>query len=151
MKRSAKAHWQGGLKRGAGFLNTDSGALKNVRYTFSQRFENEKGTNPEELIGAAHAGCFSMFMAGELEKRGIAVESLDTTADVSLEKKANVWEISQIHLRVSVIAPGATAKQLDEIASFSKDNCPVSKLLRAAISLELHMPKAESVAPQSMI
>lgn len=151
MKRSATAKWQGGIKRGKGILNTESGALKNVSISAGQRFENDPGTNPEELLGAAHAGCFSMALSGELEKRGFIAESIDVTAEVSIEKATNGWKIPQIHLKVSAIVPGIATKQLDEIASLTKDTCPISKVLNTYISMELHTPAQESVAPQSMI
>jgi lipoyl-dependent peroxiredoxin len=151
MKRTARVQWQGPLKRGKGTLTTESGALLNVPYNFLQRFENAKGTNPEELLGAAHAACFSMFMSAELEKRGLIPESIDVTAEVSLDHSGPNWKITQSHLRVVARVPGATAKQVDEVASYSKDNCIVSKALNTHISMELHVPNIESVAPKSMI
>lgn len=151
MKRTARAQWQGGLKRGKGNLTTESGEIRDVPFTYGQRFEDDHGTNPEELVGAGYASCFSMALAGELEKRGYVAEKLEVTSEVHLDKTTIGWKIPQIHLRVSAAVPGATAKEIDEIASHTKDNCPVGKILNTHVSLEIHLPAQESVAPQSLI
>lgn len=151
MKRTARIQWQGPLKKGKGNITTESGALLNVPYNYSQRFENVKGTNPEELLGAAHAACFSMSMSAECEKRGLFPESLDVTSEVSLENTSGHWKIAQSHLRVVARIPGASAHQVDEIANTAKNNCIISRALNMRISLELHVPNIESVAPQSLI
>ena len=151
MKRKALINWRGGLKRGKGTISTESGALQNIGYSFGQRFEEAAGTNPEELIGAAYASCFSMALAGELEKRGHLTERLDVTADVHLDKTASGWKIPQIHLRIVANVPSARAKEIDEIASLTKDNCPIGKILNTHTSMEIHIPTNESVAPQSLI
>lgn len=151
MKKTALIHWRGGLKRGKGSISTESGALQNISYAYSQRFEDLPGTNPEELIGAAYASCFSMALAGELEKRGHTPERLDVTAEVHLDKTAGGWKIPQIHLRIIAAIPSARPKEIDEIASLTKDTCPVGKILNTHISIEIHIPTNESVAPQSLI
>lgn len=151
MKRTARAKWQGGLKRGKGLLSTESGELQNISYNFSQRFEDDHGTNPEELIGASYGSCFAMALAGELEKRGYIPDNLEVTAEVHLDKTIVGWKIPQIHLRISASVPDATAKTIDEVASHTKDNCPIGKILNTHVSMELHVPAQESVAPQSLI
>lgn len=151
MKKTALIHWRGGLKHGKGTISTESGAIQNLSYAYPQRFEGQPGTNPEELIGAAYGSCFSMALAGELEKRGHTAERLDVTAEVHLEKIATGWKIPQIHLRVVAAVPTARPKEIDEIANITKDNCPVGKILNTHISLEIHIPAKESVAPQSLI
>lgn len=151
MKRKALVQWHGGLKRGKGNISTESGALQNISYSCGQRFEDSPGTNPEELIGAAYGSCFTMALAGELEKRGHMIHRLDVTTEVQLDKTTAGWKISQIHLRVVADVPSARAKELDEVASLTKDVCPVGRILNAHISMEIHMPSNESVAPQSLI
>lgn len=151
MKRTARVQWHGGLKRGKGFLSTESGELRDISFTYGQRFEDDHGTNPEELIGASYASCFSMALSGELEKRGYIPEKLEITSEVHLDKTASGWKIPQIHLRVAATVPNATAKEIDEIASHTKDNCPIGKILNTHVSMEVHIPTHESVAPQSMI
>lgn len=128
MKRTAKAQWRGNIKQGKGTLETQSGTLSKVPYSFSMRFENEPGTNPEELIGAAHAGCFAMAMAGELEKLSLKPDVIDVQASVTIEN----LEINKIHLDVSASVPGANAGQVEEAAKTAKENCPVSKVLSSA-------------------
>lgn len=151
MKRIAQITWNGKLKKGRGAINLQSGVLKNVPFSFSQRFENEKGTNPEELLGAAYASCFSMALAGELEKRGYIPDRLTVTAEVHLDKTAAGWKIPQIHLRLVAKISHITAKEIDEIASLTKDSCPIGKILNMHSSLEIHLPSQESVFPESMI
>lgn len=136
MKRNASAVWQGGLKDGKGTISTDSGVLSNTQYSFSTRFEEGKGTNPEELIAGAHAGCFSMALSGELGKAGITAESIKTTASVTLEKADGGFAIPAIHLDVTVKAPGADQKAFETAANNAKAGCPVSKLLNAKITMD---------------
>jgi osmotically inducible protein OsmC len=112
MKRKASAHWQGDLKGGKGTISSDSGVLSDVRYSFTTRFENEKGTNPEELIAAAHAGCFSMALSAELGKANLTPESIRTTATVSLDKLDTGWTVTGIHLEVAAKVPGASEERL---------------------------------------
>ena len=134
--RSATAVWTGGLKSGRGSLSTQSGALSALPYGFASRFEGQPGTNPEELIGAAHAGCFTMQLSALLEKAGHPAERLETGAVVRLEKDATGFVISTVQLRLSGKVPGADAATFQRIANEAKASCPVSRLLKANITLE---------------
>jgi osmotically inducible protein OsmC len=136
MKRTASAQWQGGLKDGKGTISTGSGILKNTQYSFSTRFENGIGTNPEELIAAAHAGCFTMALSAQLEKAGIKADSLDTTATVTMEKRETGWEVTESHLDLTARIPGADTDQFTAAANEAKANCPISRLLNAMITLD---------------
>ena len=136
MKRTGSAVWQGNLKEGKGSLSTQSGALKEQPYGFNTRFEDQPGTNPEELIGAAHAGCFSMALAKMLGDAGLAPERLETQAEVSLEKQGEGFAITAVDLTLRARVPGATPERFDEIANQAKEGCPVSKLLNARINLK---------------
>ncbi len=136
MKRNASAVWNGGIRDGRGTLSTESGALADTPYSFSTRFEDEKGTNPEELIGAAHAGCFSMALSGGLGAAGMTAESIRTTAAVTVEKAEGGFAITAVHLVVRARIPGATAEAFDQAARAAKAGCPVSKLLNAPITLD---------------
>jgi len=135
MKRKASAAWQGGLKDGKGTISTDSGVLDNSQYSFSTRFEDGKGTNPEELIAAAHAGCFTMALSGQLGNAGLTAERINTTAAVTLEKTDAGFTITKIHLDVSARVPSATEEQFQTAAGNAKAGCPVSRLLKAEISM----------------
>jgi len=135
MKRQATAQWQGDLKTGKGSLTTDSGVLSKTPYSFSTRFEGEKGTNPEELIAAAHAGCFTMALSAELGKAGLTAQSLRTTAAVSLEKNGGGWGVTESHLELVANVPGASQEAFKAAAETAKANCPISKLLNARITL----------------
>jgi osmotically inducible protein OsmC len=135
MQRKASAAWQGGLKDGKGTLTTESGVLSGTPYSFSTRFEGVKGTNPEELIGAAHAGCFSMALSLILGEAGIRPERIDTAATVSLDKQEGGFAITRVHLDVNVRAPGADRAKFDEAAQKAKAGCVVSKVLRAEITM----------------
>ncbi|WP_409295130.1 OsmC family protein [Pseudomonas sp. KCJK8670] len=136
MKKTASAIWQGGLKDGSGFLSTESGVLKQNPYGFNTRFEGSPGTNPEELIGAAHAGCFSMALSMMLGEAGLTAERIDTIAEVSLDKQADGFAITAVHLVLRAKVPGASESQFLEIANKAKAGCPVSKLLNATVSLD---------------
>ncbi|TBW10302.1 OsmC family peroxiredoxin [Azotobacter chroococcum] len=136
MKRTGSAVWQGNLKEGKGSLSTQSGALKEQPYGFNTRFEDQPGTNPEELIGAAHAGCFSMALAKMLGDAGLTPERLETQAEVSLEKQGEGFAITAVDLTLRARVPGATPERFDEIANQAKEGCPVSKLLNARINLK---------------
>jgi osmotically inducible protein OsmC len=136
MKRTASAHWTGGLKDGKGNLSTQSGVLKDTQYGFGMRFENEPGTNPEELIGAAHAGCFTMALSGQLGEAGMVAESLRTNATVTLDKADDGFAITAIHLDLTARIPGADKAKFEEAANKAKLGCPVSKLLKANITLD---------------
>lgn len=135
MKRNASAVWQGGLKDGKGRITTDSGVLSDTQYSFSTRFEEGAGTNPEELIAAAHAGCFSMALSMMLGEMDIKPQQIDTTATVSLEKDASGFSITAVHLEVSVRAPGAAQEAVLKAAEKAKAGCPVSRVLNAKITM----------------
>ncbi len=139
MKRTASAVWQGGLKDGKGRLSTHSGVLSNTPYSFGTRFEDGVGTNPEELIAAAHAGCFSMALAMMLGEAGFQPEHIDTTATVSLERVGTGFAITAVHLNVDVRAPGADQTTFAEVAERAKAGCPVSKVLNAAITMRANL------------
>jgi len=136
MKKTASAIWQGGLKDGKGLLSTESGALKQNPYGFNTRFEGTPGTNPEELIGAAHAGCFSMALSMMLGDAGLTADRIDTAAEVTLDKQADGFAITAVHLVLRAKVPGASEAQFLEIANKAKAGCPVSKVLNAKISLD---------------
>jgi osmotically inducible protein OsmC len=135
MIRKASAVWKGSLKEGKGTISSDSGVLSNTPYSFSTRFENGKGTNPEELIAAAHAGCFTMALSAQLGTAGITPESLETTASLSLDKLEAGWAITKIHLDVTARIPGADKAAFEKAAENAKAGCPVSKLLKAEITM----------------
>lgn len=135
MKRNASAEWKGGLKDGKGTISTDSGVLADTQYSFSTRFEDGKGTNPEELIAAAHAGCFSMAFSGQLGQAGLTAESIRTTASVRLEKTDSGFAITAVHLEVKAKVPGADQQAFQTAANNAKAGCPVSKLLKAEITM----------------
>ena len=135
MKRTATAAWSGGLKDGSGTVSSQSGVLSNTRYGFASRFEEGPGTNPEELIAAAHAGCFTMALSAQLEEAGLKAESLKTDAEVTLEKQDAGFAITKVHLNLVAKVPGADQKAFDTAVNNAKTGCPVSKLLNAEISL----------------
>lgn len=136
MLRKATAEWNGGLKDGNGRISTDSGVLKDTRYSFSTRFEEGIGTNPEELIAAAHAGCFSMALSGQLGNAGMTAESINTTAEVTLEKVDGGFAITKVHLTTRARVPGADNDAFMTAANNAKGGCPVSKLLNAEITMD---------------
>jgi lipoyl-dependent peroxiredoxin len=135
MIKRAWAVWTGGIKEGGGTISAESGALNVHPYGFKARFENGKGTNPEELIGAAHAGCFSMALSLMLGEAGLTPEKIETHADVSLDKVGDGFEITASHLDVVAKIPGADQAKFEEIANQAKAGCPVSKLLTAKITM----------------
>lgn len=137
--RRATAHWEGGIKSGEGTLSTASGVLDDTPYGFSDRFEDGPNTNPEELIGAAHAGCYAMALSGALEKAGMTAESLDVTADVTLEKVDEGFEVTAVYLDLRARIPGANEAKFLEAANGAKEGCPVSKLLNAEITLDANL------------
>lgn len=139
IKRNASASWQGGIKDGKGTLSTESGALKTHPYSFSSRFEGEHATNPEELIGAAHAGCFTMALSLMLSEAGFTADRLDTTADVTIEKVADGFAITSSKLVLKAKIPGVDEKTFQQIATKAKAGCPVSKLLKTEISLDARL------------
>jgi lipoyl-dependent peroxiredoxin len=135
MVRKASAVWKGSLKEGKGTISSESGVLSNSPYSFSTRFENAKGTNPEELIAAAHAGCFTMALSAQLGTAGITPESLETTASLTLDKLDAGWSITKIHLDVAARIPGVDKAAFDKAAENAKAGCPVSRLLKAEITM----------------
>lgn len=141
MKRSASAVWTGDLKQGKGSLTTPSGVLKETSYSFHTRFEDGAGTNPEELIAAAHAGCFTMATSAALGKAGITPEKLSTEASLTLEQVDGNWTITAIHLTLTAKVPGVDDAKFQEIAAGAKANCPVSRVLNAKITLDAKLTK----------
>src|SRR5216684_6723437 len=139
MKRTASAVWTGDLKQGEGTLSTQSGVLKDTPYSFSTRFENGIGTNPEELIAAAHAGCFSMALSGQLGNANLTASEIATTATVTLEKGAAGFAVTKVHLVVEADVPGASQEQFATAAAAAKAGCPISKLLNAEITMEARL------------
>lgn len=136
MIKKASAVWKGGLKDGIGSISTETGVLRDAPYGFKARFEGGKGTNPEELIGAAHAGCFSMALSKILGEAGFTAERLETQAEVTLDKVGEGFEITASHLILKARVPGVGAEAFKELAEKAKAGCPVSKLLKAKISLD---------------
>lgn len=136
MKKSGSAVWRGGLKDGQGAISTESGALKDYPYGFGARFEGRPGTNPEELIGAAHTGCFTMALSLILGEAGLTAERMETKAAVTLEKLADGFAITRVDLTLRAKIPGADAAKFAELADKAKRTCPVSKLLKAEITLD---------------
>ena len=136
MKRTASAVWQGSLKTGKGALTAPGGALKNTEYSFGSRFESGAGTNPEELIAAAHAGCFSMAFSAELGKAGITPQSIHTTATITLDKTDAGFTVTESHLDMTAKIPGIDQAKFTAIANGAKAGCPISRLLKANITLD---------------
>lgn len=136
MKRSASAVWRGGLKDGKGTVSSESGVLSSTPYNFRMRFENEKGTNPEELIAAAHAACFSMALSAQLGNAGMTADSIETSATVTLEQVEGGFAVTSSHLKTAVKIPGADTAAFQKAADDAKAGCPISKLLNAKITLD---------------
>jgi osmotically inducible protein OsmC len=136
MKRTGSAVWQGGIKDGKGTVSTESGVLDGAQYSFSTRFEEGKGTNPEELLAAAHAGCFSMALSKQLNDAGFTADSINTTAAVRLEKTDAGFSITKVHLDVTARVPGADASAFETAANNAKAGCPVSRLFNAEITMD---------------
>jgi len=135
MERKASAVWQGDLKSGKGSISTASGVLSKTQYSFGTRFEQGAGTNPEELIAAAHAGCFSMALSAQLGEANLKADSIETTAAVTLEKIEAGWTITKVHLDLKAKIPGATQEAFDKAANNAKAGCPVSRVLNATITM----------------
>lgn len=142
IKRSGSAIWSGGIKDGKGSISTQSGVLDNAQYGFNTRFEDGAGTNPEELLGAAHAGCFTMALSAQLGEAGMTATRLKTTATVTLEKVDDSFTISAVHLNLEATIPGANEEAFEAAALRAKQNCPVSKLFNAAITLDARLDNA---------
>ncbi len=132
MKRKGSAVWKGSLKEGNGTVSLESGVLKDAQYSFKTRFEEGKGTNPEELVGAAHAGCFSMQLSAFLTEDGFTPDKIETTSEITFED----GEITKSHLILDAVVPGIDKEKFDKIANKAKESCPLSKLLKAEITLE---------------
>jgi osmotically inducible protein OsmC len=139
MKRKGSAVWQGGLRDGKGAVSTESGVLSNTQYSFSTRFEDGAGTNPEELIAAAHAGCFSMALSKQIEDAGMKADEIKTTATVTLEKTDAGFTITKVHLDVTARIPGADSAAFETAAGNAKAGCPVSRLLKAEITMDARL------------
>ena len=137
MQRKASAVWEGGLKDGKGKMSTASGVLTNTQYSFSTRFENGVGTNPEELIAAAHAGCFSMAFSAQLGNAGITPQSIQTAATITMEKLEAGWTVIESHLEVAAKVPGADKAAIEAAANGAKAGCPISRLLNAKVTMDL--------------
>lgn len=135
MQKKASAIWEGNLKDGLGSISTETGVLREAPYGFKARFEGGRGTNPEELIGAAHAGCFTMALSAALGRAGLTPKRIDTQATISFDKVGEGFEITASHLDVVANVPGASPEQFATIANDAKSNCPVSKVLKAKISM----------------
>jgi lipoyl-dependent peroxiredoxin len=136
MKRKASAEWRGNLKDGKGTISTESGVLASTQYSFSTRFESGKGTNPEELVAASHAGCFSMALSMILGEMQLTADSIRTTATVTLDKLPDGFAVTHSHLDLTAKIPGASDAQLQEAAGKAKAGCPISKLLKAEITMD---------------
>jgi lipoyl-dependent peroxiredoxin len=139
MQRKGSAVWQGGLRDGKGAVSTESGVLSDTQYSFAIRFEDGKGTNPEELIAAAHAGCFSMALSKQLEDAGMRADEIRTNAVVTLEKTDAGFTITKVHLDVTARVPGGDAAAFETAANNAKAGCPVSRLLKAEITLDARL------------
>lgn len=135
MKRNASAEWQGDLKTGKGAVSTDSGVLSKTQYSFGTRFENGKGTNPEELIAAAHAGCFTMALSAQLGNAGLTAEKLETTGTLTFEKLDAGWTVTEIHLDVRGKVPKADSAAWEKATQAAKADCPISRLLNTKITM----------------
>lgn len=146
MVRKASAVWNGSLKEGKGTISTDSGVLSKTQYSFSTRFENGAGTNPEELIAAAHAGCFTMALSAQLGNAGFTPQSLETTAAVTLEKLEAGFTITKVHLDVTAVVPGADQAAFDTAAANAKAGCPISRLLKAEITMSARLSDGRAVS-----
>jgi osmotically inducible protein OsmC len=139
MKRTAQAQWKGDLKTGTGVISTATGTLKNTPYSFTSRFEQGAGTNPEELLAAAHAGCFTMALSGQLAAAGLKADVLETTCTITLEKKDDGFAITESHLALKAKVPGATREAFDKATAAAKSGCPVSKLYNTNITLDAEL------------
>jgi lipoyl-dependent peroxiredoxin len=139
MKRKASAVWEGALKEGKGKLTTDSGVLSNTPYSFTTRFGDVKGTNPEELIAAAHAGCFTMALSGQLAASEMVATQIQTTATLTMEKLEAGWSVTLVHLDVLARIPGADRAAFETAANNAKAGCPISRLLNTKITMDARL------------
>ena len=153
MKRIASAHWVGKMTDGRGTLTTSSGALSETRYSFAARFKNETGTNPEELVAAAHAGCFAMALSGALEKEGFEAISIKARATVQIEKEGDAWTVTSSHIDVHARVPGLDPARFQVLAEDTKATCPISRLLNVPVSLNAELGRevaAQAEAPADL-
>ena len=139
MKKKASAVWSGDLKTGKGSISTESGALSNAQYGFNTRFEDGPGTNPEELIGAAHAGCFSMALSVQLGNAGLTAKKIETSATVTMDKLEQGWTVTEVFLQVKAQIPGADKAAFEKAANAAKAGCPISRLLNAKITMDAQL------------
>ena len=139
MKRTANAQWRGDLKTGSGTMSTQTGVLSNAAYSFRTRFEDGQGTNPEELLAAAHAGCFSMALSAQLTSAGLKPETIETKCTIALEKQPDGFAITSSHLDVTAKVPGASQEAFDGAVNAAKTGCPVSKLYKANITVTANL------------
>jgi len=139
IKKKASAIWSGDLKTGKGSISTESGALSNAQYGFNTRFENGPGTNPEELIGAAHAGCFSMALSVQLGNDGLTATKIETAATVTMDKLEQGWTVTEVLLQVKAQIPGADKAAFEKAANAAKAGCPISRLLNAKITMDAQL------------
>jgi len=146
MERKANAVWMGGFKEGKGTVSASSGVLSNMPYSFGSRFESQPGTNPEELIAAAHAGCFSMALAAQLDSKGVQPESINTLATLTLEQQEGKWTIAAVHLAVNARVPGVDRTTFEKAAREAKRGCPVSRVLKAKVSMEATLESESKAA-----
>lgn len=146
MKRHASAVWNGTLKEGRGTLSTESGALSQLPYRFAARFESEEGTNPEELVGAAHAGCFAMALSAELQKAGFTPRKIEVRSTVAFEKDEKGWGVHGLHLDVSAAVDGATEEEFLIAAETARVGCPIARLLNAPISMSARLSSKTEAA-----
>ena len=137
IQKYGSASWQGGLRDGKGTVSTETRSLSNQSYSFAKRFGDEKGTNPEELIGAAHAACFAMALSADLERAGLKADNIDARSTVSLDMSSGAPVINRVHVEVSATVPGASAEQFREVAEGTKQNCPVSKVLSGGAQIDM--------------
>ena len=139
MKRKASVQWLGDLKTGKGAVSTDSGVLSDTPYSFAKRFGDEKGTNPEELVAAAHASCFTMALSAELGKANLVPERLRTTCTITLDKADGGWSVTESHLELTAKVPGASEDAFQKAAGAAETGCPISKLLKTKITLDARL------------
>lgn len=142
MDRKAKAQWKGDLRSGKGTISSTSGVLSNTPYSFRDRFESGTGTNPEELLAAAHAACFSMALSAQLQKEGLKADSIDTTCTITLSKEGDGFVIKRSHLELTARIPGASEDAFNRATQDAKENCPVSKLYDTEITLDAKLEQS---------
>lgn len=146
MIRTAWAHWRGSLRQGMGEISSESRALEELSYSFARRFGDEIGTNPEELIAAAHSSCMAMALSAELGRRKLEAEDIEVKASVTIINIENGWEIPKVHLNIRADVPGASYEEVDAAVKIAKNNCPVSKLIKAEITYDFHLERPDEMS-----